>query len=130
MPLFRYFIVVGTVLMTGLYVLSGHLAPQPLPPYFGQTAELPKNFYQSSSELSARQTARWSGPMDSMTPAPAAVADAPVAPDAASAPPPATKVARKTLHQQRANRQSPDRQMPERIRTVRGGDMMVPIRLE
>lgn len=127
MPVFRYFIVVGAALMACLYVLAGVLTPQPLPPYFGQTAELPKNFYQPSSELSARQTAR-SSASDSMTPAPAVVADAPAAPAAAS-PPPVTKVAKKTSHQPRA-KQSPDRQMPERIRTVRGGDMMVPIRLE
>jgi len=122
-PLFRYFIVVGTVLMTGLSVLAGCLAPQPLPPYFGQTAELPRNFYQPSSELSARQTARVSEPVAS---APAPVADTP-APVSAS--PPVAKAAKKASHKVRA-RPSPDARMPERIRTVRGGDMMVPIRLE
>lgn len=128
MPLFRYFIVVGSILMTGLYVLAGAVPPQPLPPYFGQTAELPKQYYQPLSELSARQTARLSEPMDNAPPAPAAVADTSPA-QAASPPPHPAKLARKSAHPSRA-RQSPDHQMPERIRTVRGGDMMVPIRVE
>ncbi|OJY43870.1 MAG: hypothetical protein BGP08_14850 [Rhizobiales bacterium 64-17] len=112
--------------MTGLYLLAGHLTPQPLPPYFGQTAELPRNFYETPREFSARQTAR-SAPAQSV-PEVAAVADAPSAPVAEPAP--EAKVVRKTPHPTRA-RQASDRSMPDRIRTARGiGDVMVPIRLE
>lgn len=126
MPLFRYFMVVGAVLMTGLYLLAGHMAPQPLPPYFGQTAELPRNFYETPREFSARQTAR-SAPTQSV-PEVAAVADAPSVPVAE--PSPEAKVVRKTTHPSRA-RHASDRPMPDRIRTARGiGDMMVPIRTE
>lgn len=131
MPLFRYFVVVGAALMAGLYVLAAHIDPQPLPPYFGQTAELPKSFYETPSELSARQTAR-SRPVESMpvesAPVAAAATDLPSA-QSPSSPPPVTKLARKTSHPSRV-RPSSERQMPERIRTVRGGDMMVPIRIE
>jgi len=117
-PLFRYFIVVGSLLTAGLYVLAGNLAPQPLPSYFGQTATLPANFYESPRELSARQTARLPVPADVTT----VEAEAPPAP-AVVTPPVVKRAARKSIRQHKPT--------PERVRTARGiGDMMVPISVE
>lgn len=119
MPLFRYFIVMGALLTAGLSVLADNLAPQPLPSYFGQTANLPANFYESPRELSARQTARLPISADTN---PALEADASPAP-AMITPPVVKQVARKSARQHKPK--------PERVRTARGiGDMMAPISIE
>lgn len=123
MPVFRYFVVIGALLLSGLYILADRVSPPPLPSYFGQTAEMPKPYHESR-EFAARRSAPLSE-TTALRPSSVEGAVAKESPATASKP---DKLKTTARHIPRKNSAARVHQAG-RVRTV-SSDMMVTIRSE